>query len=488
MEQLNTHGGQLDPTGYDLLVTGAKVVSGGGVRAADVAVRGGRIVAVLAQGTGGRAREVIRADGKYLLPGMIDSHVHFRTPGLVHKEDWEHGSRAAVAGGMTTVIDMPNTVPPLFGPADAHDKHELITGTSLVDYRFHAGVDPTAVHRLREFAPREATSAKAFLTGHHTAHHVLNSREGVEELFRVAADSGMKLLFHAEQDSVFSLLDAWLGAPKEYRDYEKHRPRSGGIVAVVNLIEMVRRHGTEAHVVHVSSREEADLLSAAAANGLPITFEVTAHHLSFTASDTDRLGARIRLSPAIRDEADQERLWSAVIEGEAVSVGSDHAPHLLPDKVLSPTDAPPGLPGVQELFPALITGLRRRRPDQDLGELLRITTRVLAEGPAAKFGLDTKGRIAPGQDADLVLFDPDTNWMLDESAIQARCGWSAYQGWTFTGAVERTIRRGRTVFERAGGHPTFGTPDGRWLMPDGAGAEEAVTSPSAEPLVGGGRR
>lgn len=154
----------------------------------DVAVRDGRVAAALDPDTRHHAPEVVRAEGKYVLPGLIDSHVHFRTPGLTQKEDWAHGSRAAVAGGVTTVMDMPNTAPPLFGPDDAHAKHALVDGTSLVDYRFHAGVDPQDVRRVREFGGREATSAKAFLTGHHTAPHVLRSPESLEQLFRAGAE------------------------------------------------------------------------------------------------------------------------------------------------------------------------------------------------------------------------------------------------------------------------------------------------------------
>ncbi|NHD16065.1 MULTISPECIES: dihydroorotase [Actinopolyspora] len=472
---------------FDLLIRGARVVTGDGVRRLDVAVSAGRVARLLEPGTEAVAASTIPAQGRYLLPGLIDSHVHFRTPGLTHKEDWAHGSRAAVAGGITTVIDMPNTQPPLFDPSDAHDKHAEIAGTSLVDYRFHAGVDPSGLERLERFTPREATSAKAFLAGHHTAPNVLRDAESLEGLFRRGADNGLRLLFHAEDSEVFDLLDQWHGVPGRYRDYERLRPRSGGVVAVAKLIELVRRYGTPIHVLHVSSREEADLLSAARAAGLPVSFEVTAHHLSFTAEDTERMGARIRLSPAIRDRTDQERLWSAVIDGEASCLGSDHAPHELSDKVRSPEDAPPGLPGVQELFPALFTGLRRRLPQRHTDELLRVAVRLLGEGPAGMFGLERKGEIRPGADADLVVFDPDANWMLDEEGVRSRCGWSAYQGWTFTGRVERTIRAGRTVFSRdRAGAAWFGEPDGVWL--DERGAGESATDPGTANLVGSEHR
>nr|WP_198151563.1 dihydroorotase family protein [Kibdelosporangium sp. MJ126-NF4] len=452
-------------TAFDVVVRGGQVVGPDGVRPADVAVVNGVIADVLPVGSSVSGVKEIDATGRFVLPGLIDSHVHFRTPGLTAKEDWPHASRAAVASGVTTVFDMPNTRPATFTPADVHAKDAEVRGTSLVDYRFHAGVDPDAVGTLREFTSTEASTAKAFLTGHHTAPHVLRDPARLDELFVLAKQRGLRLLFHAEDDDVFALLDSWRGAPRVHRDYESYRPRSGGIVAVAKLIELARRHGTAVHVLHVSSREEADLLTAAGATGLPVTWEVTGHHLSFTAADTVHYGSRIRLSPAIRDQADQDRLWSAVINGEVSTVGSDHAPHAFADKVLDVPDAPPGLPGVQELFPCLYTGLRRRVPDAEPGELLRIVTRLMAAEPARLFGVaHRKGAVAPGLDADLVLFDPAVNWSFGQGDVQAKCGWSAYAGWMFTGRVERTIRRGRTVYRCDGGRAVFGDPDGEWLV------------------------
>ncbi|GAA2770998.1 dihydroorotase [Streptomyces rameus] len=462
---------------YDLLVHGGRVVLEDGVRHADVAVRGERVAALYPPRAAPPAACVVDAAGMFVLPGLIDSHVHFRTPGLTHKEEWATGSRAAAAGGVTTVIDMPNTQPPLFTPQDAYDRHELIKGSSLVDYRFHAGVDPEHVDAVAEFTPKEATSVKVFLTGHHTAPHVLSDPALLDRLFKLAAERQLRLLFHAEDDAVFRLLDQWQGPPAAPLDYERHRPRTGAIVVVARLVELVHRHGTPAHVLHVSTTEEADLLTAAAAAGLPVTFEVTGHHLTFTDDDTRALGPRIRLSPAIRGRKDQDRLWRAVAGGEAATVGSDHAPHEAGDKLLSAADAPPGLPGVQELLPALFTGLRRRHPADSDERLLTIVQRVIAREPARLFGLSgRKGRIAPGLDADLVLFDASAPWFMEPQLVQSKCGWSAYEGRSFTGRVVATIRRGQVVYSDRTGAPVFGPADGMWLAP----AEPAVGQPTAQ--------
>jgi dihydroorotase len=288
----------------------------------------------------------------------------------------------------------------------------------------------------------------------------------LEKIFRTAAESGLRLLLHAEDEGVFGLLDEWHGDPSGYAEYEPHRPRSGAIVAVARVLELVRRHGTTVHILHASTAEETDLLTAAAHAGLPVTFEVTPHHLSFTAAETARVGARARLSPALRQPPDQERLWRAVRTGQAATLGSDHAPHTREEKLRTPALAPPGLPGVQEMLTAVHTGLRRRNPFEPPDAHLSLLVRLLAERPAELFGLDErKGRLRPGLDADFVLFDADERWMLGPDAIHSKCGWSAYEGWTMTGRVLHTVRRGETVYrrERTGDEPEFGTPTGRWL-------------------------
>ena len=454
----------------DLVVSGRRLVAPEGVRPGHVLIADGRVVAITDEDTAPAAARRMDAGEYYVLPGLIDSHVHFRTPGLTHKEDWEHGSRAAVAGGFTTVMDMPNTVPPTLTEDAMREKAALVAGHSLVDHRFHIGVDPENPRLLAGLDPDVATSAKLFMAGHHTAPTVVRDAAVLEEAFVAAAAGGVQLVLHAEDDQLFQLLDGWWGEPDSYRQYEARRPRSGGIAAVAKVIELVRRHGTKAHILHLSSAEEADLVCAARAAGMPISFEVTGHHLSFTDQDTQRLGARTRLSPSIRGQTDQDRLWEALRAGQPATIGSDHAPHTIAEKTRSVQQSPPGLPGVQELAVSVWTGMRRRWPDEDPDVAVGRLVRHLASGPADLFQLPGKGRLAPGADADLVFFAPDATWMLSARDVRAKCGWSAYEGWTMTGRVERTLRAGRTVWDAATGE--FGAYDGRWLGTAAAPARE----------------
>ncbi len=461
----------------DLILVGGRVVTPTEVLNASVVIRKGRIDAVVPGDSGLPLPQGKRLDvtGKYVLPGLIDSHVHFRTPGLEYKEDWEHGSRAALAGGVTTVMDMPNTIPPALDPATIEAKAAVIEGTSWVDYRFHIGADPSRPEILADLDPNVATSSKVFMAGHHTAPTVVRDPRQLEAIFEQAAAGRVRLVLHAEDQGLFDLLDSWQGTPQSYGQYEPNRPRSGAIIAVSHVLELVRRHGTAAHILHTSTAEEADMITAARAAGLPVTFEVTGHHLSFVDEDIHRLGARTRLSPAIRGRDDQDRLWQAVINGQAATLGSDHAPHPIVEKMRPAPDAPPGLPGVQELATAVWSGWRMRHPDESADTIALRLAQMMGAHPAEMFHLPGKGRIEAGADADLVVFDPDRRWALSSDDVQAKCGWSAYEGWTFRGRVDMTLKSGCLVWEAEQGFHEG--PRGRWL-PSG------LTSPASSPLAG----
>jgi dihydroorotase len=469
-------GSEIGPDGAvtaDLALTNGRLVTPDGVVTGGLEITAGRISRLLGVDAPARAVRTVDVRGRYVMPGVIDSHVHFRVPGLSHKEDWTHGSRAAAAGGVTTVIDMPNTQPAFLDPRTVADRAGLIEGTSLVDFCFHLGVDGGRLELLDHVESGAVAGLKVFMAGHHTAPHVIREPELLAAVFARAAELGLRVSLHAEDQATFDLLDEWRGAGRHRLNADLARPRSGGIVAVARVIELTRRHGTAAHVLHVSSAEEVDLLTAAARE-LPITFEVTGHHLTFTRADA-RGGAWRNLSPALRTARDRERLWRAVRRAEVTTIGSDHSPHTRAEKLAPPGLAPPGMPGVQELLAAVHTGLARRwgrDPDWRMGRIAQL----LAARPAELFGLaERKGRLAPGLDADVVVFDPDVTWSPTGDSIWSRCGWSPHEARPLTGMAVLTVRRGEVIWDAAGRR--FGRPTGRWTP---AGVRRGPR-PSTEP-------
>jgi dihydroorotase len=444
----------------DLALIGGKLVLPDGVRNGSVTIRDGLIEKIVfnADKTP-TTRNVRDVGGAYVLPGLIDSHVHFRTPGLTHKETWESGSRAAVAGGVTTVIDMPNTAPYFADPRELSARISHAAGRSLVDFAFHLGVTSESIDSLEGVDPTVVPSVKVFLAGHHTAKHILREESDLDRLFRVAARNKLQLTLHAEDQATLDLLTVARGEPQTLGEHERTYARDAAVVSISRVIRLVERYGTQAHILHVSSADEVELLETAIQSGLPITFEITSHHLTFTTED-EQLGAFGKLRPALRTQRDRERLWQAILDGTAATIGSDHAPHTREEKSVVFADAPPGFPGVQELAPAFLSGLREVATHLGPDRHMQLLARLASEMPAKLFGLDDrKGSLVEGRDADVVVLSPTRPWHVSPATIYAHCGWSAYDGRTLFGAAMLTLRRGGVIYD--GG--TFGEPDGAWL-------------------------
>ena len=444
----------------DLAILGGKLVLPDGVRHGAVTIRDGLIDRIVCHpDQPPMARTIRDVGGAYVLPGLMDSHVHFRSPGFTHKETWSSGSRAAAAGGVTTVIDMPNVIPHFADIRDLPGRIENVAGHSLVDFTFHLGVTPESIDALGGVDPSLVPSVKVFLAGHHTARHIIHEDSDLDRLFRVAARTGLILTLHAEDQATLDRLTSARGEPRTLGEHEQIYARAAALVSILRLMRLVERYGTRVHILHVSSAEEVELLVSAATLGLPMTFEVTSHHLTFTTAD-ERLGTLGKLRPALRTRRDRERLWQAVLEGTVATIGSDHAPHTRAEKSVPFADAPPGFPGVQELAPAFLAGLREVAPQLGPDRHVQLLAQLASEMPAKLFGLsDRKGTLIAGRPADIVVLSPNRPWHVIPQTIHAHCGWSSYEGRTLFGAPTLTIRNGHIVYER--GH--FGEPDGRWL-------------------------
>ena len=370
----------------------------------------------------------IDAGGKLLLPGAIDAHVHFRQPGDDHKETWETGSRSAAAGGVTTVVDQPNTSPPTVDGA-AFDGKVALAADSHVDFGLNGGV--TADWKPDELAERPLFALGEVFLADSTGNM------GIEEpLFREAVEwateQGVTVTVHAEDATKF---DESVRSRDDPDAWSAYRTAEAEAAAVERACEIGSNLGSRLHIAHTSTPEG---IEAAAEWGM--TCEVTPHHMFLSRDDLDDLGTFGRMNPPLRSEERRERVFDLVADGTVDVIATDHAPHTREEKDASIWDAPSGVPGVETMVPLLLAAAR----DGDLS--YRRVRDLTAANPAEVFDLRDKGRIEAGRDADLALYDTDRTREIRGEELHTRCGWTPFEGREGV-FPEWTMVRGELVYE-----------------------------------------
>lgn len=378
-----------------------------------------------------RADEVVDAAGLVLLPGVIDDHVHFREPGLTHKEDLEHATRACAKGGVTTFLEMPNTQPPTTTPARLTDKLARAAARSLVNYGFYLGATPDNVDQLRHAG---RTPGIKVYVGSSTGDLLVDGQEALERLF---AETTLPIAAHCEDETTIRANQQRLAGTDRVADHSVIRDEQVAVVATRRAVDLALRHQHRLHVTHVSTGAEADLL--ADHHGL-ITAEVCPHHLLFHVGDYPRLGALIQMNPAVKTPADNARLWEALHRGVIQVVATDHAPHTLDEKRQPYPRSPSGLPAVENALALMLDQVHRGRCT------LAQVAQWVADAPARVWDLVGKGRIEVGYDADLVLVDLHKTAVVRNEEQQTKCGWSPWHGTPLAGWPVRTWVLGREVF------------------------------------------
>jgi dihydroorotase len=406
-------------------------------RVRDVRVAGERIDAVASSLAPRDGERVVDARGKRLLPGMVDAHVHFRQPGDPHKETWASGSRSAAAGGVTTVVDQPNTSPPTV-TGDAFDAKLEFAAHSLVDFGINGGVtadwDPEALFDRPLFALGEVFLADS--TGNMGIEADLFA-DAVER----ATDAGVTVTVHAEDADLF---DQSARGRDDADAWSAYRTAEAEAAAVERACEVAADVGARIHVAHTSTPEGVDVASE---HGM--TCEVTPHHLFLSREDLPELGTFGRMNPPLRSEARREAVWERLVDGTVDVVATDHAPHTRQEKDASIWDAPSGVPGVETALPLLLAAAR----DGDLSyERVRDLT---AANVAETFDLPRKGRVEAGRDADLVLVDPGETRTIRGADLHTNVDWTPFEGRTGV-FPELTLVRGEVVYERDGEREQFG--------------------------------
>lgn len=428
-----------------LLFKNGTLVTAGGRLRADVLVRNGRI-AEIREGLSvsmGEASEVIDCAGKFILPGVIDAHVHLRTPGETYKEDFESGTRAAVSGGVTTVLDMPNNKPPITTRVALEAKRALASERGMfANYGFYMGacVDSSGATNVDEFLDSDAVALKVYM-GSSTGGLLVNHKEWLEEIFERAAECDRLVCVHAEDEALIREHTALFSGVDDPTMHPKIRDDEVAYRAVKEALHLSKRFGTRLHVCHVSTSRELREIEEFKSDR--VSFEVTPHHLFLTCETLATRGNFAKMNPPLRMDADREALMAALRSGFVDMVASDHAPHTIKEKNGPYSEAPAGVPGLETLLPLLLDAVNH-------GELtLEQVVRVTSAGPVRVFGLEGRGRLDVGAAADLVVLDMELEQRVENSGPGARftnCGWSVFEGRTLKGWPVMTVVNGRVVF------------------------------------------
>jgi dihydroorotase (multifunctional complex type) len=412
-----------------LIRDGLVVLEDGPVRL-DVRTRGEIVVELGAHLSPGLEELVVDACGLLVLPGFIDSHVHFREPGATYKEDFLSGTRAALAGGVTTVLDMPNTQPPTDSLEHLRAKAALVATKAVVDYGLYFGATSTNIAEAVSSAD-EVAAMKLYM-GSSTGSLLVTEFSPIYQHFSTFP-SHKPIVIHAEDEQSLKYFGA-LG----HEDHNQARPPVSAQIALSRALAIAERTGRAIHVAHTTTQRELELIQEARQKGVRVTCEVTPLHLFLNEDDQHRLGNYGKVNPPLRSQSDQQALWR--LFDSIDTIGTDHAPHARADKDQPYASAPSGMPGVQTMLPLLLNAVHA-------GKLTfaDIIKRCVIN-PARIFGLKNKGALAVGNDADIVLIDPDQVVEITDQQMLSKCGWTPFAGTKVTGKIEQVYLRGSLAY------------------------------------------
>jgi len=442
-----------------LLITNARLVNEGAITEADVLIDGERIEKIASSIKAADDTRVLDAEGRHLIPGMIDDQVHFREPGLTHKGDIATESAAAVAGGITSYMEMPNVDPPTTTVAALEEKYDRAAGRSSANFAFYLGATNDNISQIRALATGSACGIKVFM-GASTGNLLVDDPDALELIFR---DAPVTVVTHCEDSPM--IWEAEAAAREKYgedvpmSEHPRIRSAEACYKSSSYAVDMARRHGTRLHVLHLTTAMEMELFSTAPRGEKHVTAEVCVHHLWFDESDYERLGALIKCNPAVKRREDRDALRQALADGRIDVVATDHAPHTAEEKASSYFGAPAGLPLVQHALPSMFEHVHEGR--YSLEFVVDRTSHAVAD----IFGVENRGYVREGYYADLAIVDMDDPWTVSRDNLLYKCGWSPFEGVTFRSRIRTTLVNGRVVWdagrivgEPAGQRMSFGAP------------------------------
>lgn len=418
----------------DLIVRNGLVVSSSGRAQMDIGIKSDRIVSLGSI----EASDVpeIDAHGLIVVPGAIDTQVHFREPGMTHKEDIESGSRAALFGGVTTYFEMPNTVPNTTTAELLQDKLDRSRDRAWVNYAYFVGASKDNLENLSELELLPGTPGIKIFAGSSTGSLLVDSEEDLLQVLR----NGMRpTSVHSEDETTLRLMKEKFAGSTDVRDHPHIRSVEAAVTCTKKLLRLSEQTGRAVHILHISTADEIELIREAKSKGVKVTCEVTPQHLTFNDTLYDQIGTKAQMNPPIRSEEHRAAIFKAFTEGFFDVVGSDHAPHTAQEKDQPYPMSPSGMPGVQTLLPVMMRLVKR-------GDVsLETVIRFCCENPASLFGICDRGKIKVDNYADLVLLDPDEPFTVSRDWLQSKCGWSPFEGETLYGQPKVVIVNGKVT-------------------------------------------
>lgn len=431
------------------LIVNANIVNEGKVFQGDVFIKGSFIEAIGTDLSSRQADHTLDAKGLYLFPGAIDDQVHFREPGLTHKADIHTESRAAVAGGVTSFMEMPNTVPPTFTQELLEEKYQLASQKSLANYSFFMGASNDNLDEILKTDPTKVCGLKIFM-GSSTGNLLVDDPKTLENIF---SQVPFLIATHCEDEAtilknVANFREKY-GEDMPVKYHPIIRSEEGCFKSSSFAVNLAKKHGTRLHILHISTAKEIELFD----NSIPlvnkkITAEACIHHLWFNDSDYERLGNFIKWNPAIKSAADQQAILQGLLTDRIDVIATDHAPHTLEEKQQTYFKAPSGGPLVQHSLVAMLEFYHRHTVS------LEWIAKKMAHNPATLFQIQKRGFIREGYFADLVLVNLQRPWKVNRKNVLAKCGWSPFEGVTFQSSITHTFVSGQLAY--ANGQPIDG--------------------------------
>ena len=424
------------------LIKNARIVNEGSVVEGDVLIEAGRIAKIDSSiGPKSANVNVIDAEGKYLIPGIIDDQVHFREPGLTHKGDLHSESRAAVAGGITSFMEQPNTKPAATTVEELEKKYQRAAQVSLANYSFNMGASNDNLEELKKVSKRDVAAIKIFM-GSSTGNMLVDQQKTLEGIFQL----DHQLITHCEDEQTIRT-----NLEKAKQQYGEDIPMSmhpvirseeACYLSSSTAVELAKKYNSRLHVFHISTAKETALFT----NKIPlaekrITAEVCVHHLWFDDSQYESKGSHIKWNPAVKQASDRDGLWKALLDGRLDVVATDHAPHTLEEKSNKYLNAPSGGPLVQHALPAMMERVHDGVWD------IQTMVEKMCHNPAILFRMEDRGYIREGYHADLVLLEPNRPWKVSKDNILYKCQWSPFEGTVFKSKVTHTFVNGHLAFK-----------------------------------------